>query len=198
MSPNSLFAILLRSPWWISFVVAGLIGVGAAVVLPEPYKLLGAIGSVPLLGVGCVAAWRQLRAPSAAQVQSTLTAAVAMPWRDFAAALESAWQAGGTQVELLPGPGADLRLTQGGSVTLVNARRWKAATHGAEPLRQLVAAMQSEGASGGIYVVAQGTLSDSARLLARDHGIVVLQDLGLAQLLRRARPAAKSAAAPNA
>ena len=194
MSQNSLFAILLRSPWWISFVVAGLMGVGASVLLPDPYKLLGALGSLPLVGVGCVAAWRQLRAPSAAQADGALAAAVNQPWREFAATLQSAWQAGGTQVELLPGPGADLRLTQGGRVTLVCARRWKAATHGAEPLRQLASAMQAEGAAGGIYVLAQGALSDSARLLARDHGIVVLQGAALAQLLLRARVKANTKA----
>jgi len=38
MSQNSLFAILLRSPWWVSFVVAGLIGVGASVLVPDPYN----------------------------------------------------------------------------------------------------------------------------------------------------------------
>lgn len=194
MSPNSLFAILLRSPWWISFVIAGLIGVGASVLAPDPYKLAGALGSLPLVGVGCVAAWRQLRSPSAAQADGALAVAVNQPWRDFAATLQSAWQAGAAQVQLLPGPTADLRLTQGGRVTLVCARRWKAATHGAEPLRQLASAMQAEGAADGIYVLAQGALSDSARLFARDNNIVVLQGAALAQLLLRARAKAKAPA----
>ncbi len=194
MSPNSLFAILLRSPWWISFVIAGLIGVGASVLAPDPYKLAGALGSLPLVGVGCVAAWRQLRSPSAAQADGALAVAVNQPWRDFAATLQSAWQAGAAQVQLLPGPAADLRLTQGGRVTLVCARRWKAATHGAEPLRQLASAMQAEGAADGIYVLAQGALSDSARLFARDNNIVVLQGAALAQLLLRARAKAKAPA----
>ena len=198
MSQNSLFAILLRSPWWVSFVVAGLIGVGASVLVPDPYKLAGALGSLPLVGVGCVAAWRQLRAPSAAQADGALAAAINQPWRDFAATLQSAWQAGGTQVQLLNGPAADLRLAQGGRVTLVCARRWKAATHGAEPLRQLAAAMQAEGAADAIYVLAQGVLSDSARLFARDNHIAVLQGAALAQLLLRAGPAAAAAAKPPA
>ena len=120
-----------------------------------------------------------------------------MPWRDFANALEHAWQRAGYHVERVEGA-ADLRLTEKGQVTLVSARRWKAATHGAEPLRQLAATMQAEGAADGIYVLAQGALSDSARLLARDHGIVVLQGAGLAQLLLRAKPAGKGAAATRA
>ena len=145
MASNSLFAILLRSPWWISFVIAGVIGVAGAACLPEEYALLGAVGSLPILGVGCVAAWRQLRAPSAAQVDATVDAALALPWRAFADTLQNAWQAGGALVERLPGPGADFRLTQDGRVTLVSARRWKAATHGAEPIRQLLASMRAEG-----------------------------------------------------
>ena len=64
--------------------------------------------------------------------------------------------------------------------------------------RRLAAAMQAEGAKDGVYVLAQGALSDSARLLARDHGIVVLQGAGLAQLLLRAKPAGKGAAATRA
>lgn len=188
MAPNSLFAILLRSPWWISFVVAGAIAVIAAALLPDEYVLFGAIGGLPILGVGFVAAWRQLRAPSAAQVHATAEAAVAMPWRDFASQLEQAWRASGATVERLSGPHADFRLTQDGRVTLVGARRWKALTHGAEPVRLLVAAMQAEGAPAGIYIAVQGALSDSARTLARDNGVAVMEQEALAQLLRRARP----------
>ncbi|NMM80687.1 restriction endonuclease [Acidovorax sp. SRB_14] len=187
MAPNSLFAILLRSPWWISFVVAGAIALVAAALLPAQYALFGAIGGLPILAVGFVAAWRQLRAPSAAQVSETLDAALAMPWRDFAHALTAAWQAGGATVERLDGPSADFRLTQGGRVTLVCARRWKAATHGVEPLRQLLAAVQAQGAASGAYLAVQGELSDTARLFARDHGLLVLQGPALAQLLRAAR-----------
>ena len=187
MASNSLFAILLRSPWWISFVIAGVIGVAGAALLPEKYALLGAVGSLPILGVGCVAAWRQLRAPSAAQVDATVDAALALPWRAFADTLDNAWQASGAVVERLPGPGADFRLTQNGRVTLVSARRWKAATHGAEPIRQLLASMQTEGAAAASYMAIQGDVSDAARALARDNGVVLMGRTALAQLLRGAR-----------
>lgn len=183
MASNSLFAILLRSPWWISFLIAGAIGVAGAALLPEKYALMGAFGSLPILGVGCVAAWRQLRAPSAAQVDATVDAALALPWNAFADALQNAWQASGAVVERLPGPGADFRVTQDGRVTLVSARRWKAATHGAEPIRQLVASMQAEGAPNASYLAIQGDVSDAARALARDNGIVLVGRAALAQLL---------------
>lgn len=188
MASNSLFSILLRSPWWISFVIAGAIGVVGAALLPDEYALMGAFGSLPILGVGCVAAWRQLRAPSAAQIDATVDAALALPWNAFADALQKAWQASGAVVERLPGPGADFRVTQDGRVTLVSARRWKAATHGAEPIRQLVASMQAEDAPTASYMAIQGDVSDAARALARDNDVTLLGRAALAQLLQRAKP----------
>jgi restriction system protein len=36
MSKNSLFAILLRSPWWMSFGLVAAIALAARALLPEP------------------------------------------------------------------------------------------------------------------------------------------------------------------
>ncbi len=78
-----------------------------------------------------------------------------------------------------------MRLTQGGKTTLVSAKRWKAATHGVEPLRELHAAMLASEAPAGVYVAALGQVSDNAHAFAREHGIVVLQGDAVAQLLLR-------------
>ena len=187
MSSNSLFAILLRSPWWISFVIAAAIGIVGAALLPEKYALMGVVGSLPILGVGCVAAWRQLRAPSAAQVDATVDAALALPWRTFADTLHNAWEAGGAVVERLPGPSADFRLTQDGRVTLVKAQRWKAASHGADSIRQLLASMPAAGATAASYMAIQGDVSAAARALARDNDVVLMDRAALAKLLRGVR-----------
>ena len=187
MAPNSLFGILLRSPWWISFVVASAIVAASVAWLPARFAVYGAIGGLPIAVVGVIAAWRQLRAPSAVQVSAALDAALAMPWRDFANALEHAWQRAGYQVERLNGTAADLRLTDKGQTTLVSARRWKAASHGVEPLRQLHAALQAQGADAGIYIAAQGAVTEQAHAFAREHGLTVLAASAVAQLLHSAR-----------
>ena len=186
MAPNSLFAILLRSPWWISFIVAGAIISASIAWLPARFAIYGAIGGLPIAGVGLVAAWRQLRAPSAVQLSANVDAALAMPWREFSKALENAWQQAGYSVERVEGA-ADLRLTEKGQVTLVSARRWKAASHGVEPLRQLHAAMQAQGADAGIYIAAQGIVTEQAQTFARDHSLTLLPASALAQLLSSAR-----------
>lgn len=140
MSENSLFAVLLRSPWWISFVVVGLITLAAGALLPKEYFVVGALAGFPIFVVGCIAAWKQLRAPNPAKVVEMLEAVGSMPWRSFADTLATAWERAGYSVERLTGSnatGADMRLSQGGKTTLVSAKRWKAATHGVEPLREL-------------------------------------------------------------
>ena len=184
MSPNSLFAILLRSPWWVSFALVGLFSLAAAALLPRDYVFAGVLGTFPFFAVGCVAAWRQWRAPSTARVAAMHAQLQSWPWRDFADALEATWRASGHGVERLAGSGAaDFVLAKDGQTLLASARRWKAATHGVEPLRELHAAMQARGAQAGLYLLGQGTLSDNARLFARDHGITVVQGDALAGLL---------------
>ncbi len=188
MSHNSLFAILLRSPWWVSFALVGLFSLAAAALLPREYVYAGVLGTFPFFAVGCVAAWRQWRAPSAARVAAMHAQLQTWHWRDLADALERSWNTNGLTVQRLTGGGAaDFVLTQDGQTLLASARRWKAATHGMEPLRELHAAMQARGAAAGLYLLAQGSLSDNARLFARDHGITVVQGDALAGLLLGAR-----------
>ena len=190
MAPNSLFAILLRSPWWVSWSVAGLIALVCGALLPSHIAPYAAVGAMPIFGVGCLAAWRQWRAPSSAKVQAVLAQAADMPWRTFANALERAWQAEGYAVRRLTGLQADLCLEKAGQVTLVSARRWKAATHGVEPLRDLHAAAQAQDAQGSAYIALQGTVSDNARSYAREHGIALIEADALAALLLKAPPPA--------
>lgn len=184
MSPNSLFAILLRSPWWISFALVGAFSLAAVALLPRDYALAGVLGTFPFFAVGCIAAWRQWRAPSAARTSAMQASLQAMPWRALADALEAAWIAQGYQVErLAPGGAADFVLSRGGQTQLASARRWKAAHHGVEPLRELHAVMQKREVTAGLYLLGQGELSDNARLFARDHGLTIVQGDALAQLL---------------
>ncbi|GAB2543075.1 restriction endonuclease [Simplicispira piscis] len=184
MSPNSLFAVLLRSPWWVSFALMGLFSLAAVALLPRDYALAGVLGTFPFFAVGCIAAWRQWHAPSAARINAQHAQLQAMPWRTLAEALEAAWVAQGYQVVRLPSGGAaDFALTRNGQTQLASARRWKAAHHGVEPLRELHAALQQRDSTTGLYLLGQGQLSENARLFARDHGLTIVQGDALAQLL---------------
>ena len=181
MSENSLFAVLLRSPWWISFGLAIAIGAGTYAIFPKDMASLAPFVGLPFIVTGGIAAWRQLRVPGHARVAATLQAVEAMAWREFAEVIEAGLRRGGYQVERMDGA-ADFRAVKGGRVTLVSCKRWKAASLGIESLRELEAARRKAEAWDSM-VVSIGRVSDNARSFARDHGMKILQGVELAQLL---------------
>jgi restriction system protein len=184
MARNSIFAILLRSRWWVSFAIAAALVLVGRALLPQ-FGPLVAFPAIPFVIVGAIAAWKQLRQPSPARVQQTLEAVTAMAWPTFADALEAALMRDGGTVKRLPGPAADFEVTAAaGGLTLVSGRRWKAARIGTEPLRALQAAMSASGARAGL-VVALGEPSDAATAFAREQGIEFLRGAELAALLSR-------------
>ncbi len=181
MAPNSVFAILLRSQWWISAFIAVGVFAAARFFLPTAYALFVPLPFVVIAGY---AAWRQLRAPSAARVTGTLDALREMSWDDFSAALEEAFRLQGYAVQRLSGADADLELTRAGRVALVGCRRWKVARTGVEPLRSLHGAARARKAPDCIYVSA-GEVTANARAFAAEHDIRLLCDAELAALLPR-------------
>src|SRR5690349_3664330 len=103
MHENSLFAMLLRSPWWMSALLAVAVGVGLRFVLPLEFAVFSA---APFALIAAYVAWRQLRAPSAARVAKGLERLRALPWDEFARALEEAWKREGYAVKALAAPHA--------------------------------------------------------------------------------------------
>lgn len=191
MAHNSLFAILLRSPWWISFAITAGFVVIARALLPAEYVIYGALGAAPFFVIGCIAAWRQLRAPSASRVAETLAAIRAMPWSTFSGAIEDAFRRDGYVVARHTGPAADFEVTKNGRIALLSCKRWKVARTGIEPLRDLRAARDARDAHDCIYVAA-GEVTDTARAFAAANGVRLLQGTELAALLPGAGRGTKS------
>lgn len=183
MAQNSLFAVLLRSSWWISLAVALVLVAASRALLPPDYWVFGAMGAFPFVVIAGIALVKQLRRPSERQVQAILERVRAMNWREFSQALVEAFTRDGCRVERLEGGAADLAVTRGGRTALVAARRWKAARHGEEGLAALHAQMRERDASECTYI-ALGELSANAQRFARTHGVKVLQEDGVVELLR--------------
>jgi len=181
MHQNSLFAVLLRAPWWISFAVAGGSFALARIILPAEYALYAAFTASPFAVIGCVSAWRQLRAPSAERIAGDLQKLRALSWEDFAARLEAAYRREGYEVKRISGV-ADLEIEKAGRVLLVSGKRWKAQRTGVEPLRELDALRRQREASAAVYVAA-GEVTDTARSFADKAGIALLEGAALAARL---------------
>jgi restriction system protein len=183
MSDKSLFAMLLRSPWWISLLIAVLLGLVASALLPADYRVAGALSGFPFAVIAAMAAQRQWRLPSAARVQQTQLATSAMAWPAFAALLEQSFQRSGFSVAPAKGEAVDFSVQRQGRTMLVCARRWKSARIGIETLRALQAAREAAEAPQALCICL-GELTDNARPYAAEHGITVWQAADLALALR--------------
>jgi restriction system protein len=187
MAKNSLFAILLRSPWWISAAIGVAIGLVGVALLPEAYRTAGALGGFPFLVIGAIAAWRQSKLPSAARIAQTQQAVATMAWPAFAALLEQAFRRDGYSVQRgAPNDAADFVLERQGRRMLVSARRWKSARTGLEALRALQAAREaaSDDLPNDALYIGLGELTDNARPFAAEKRIAFWQAPELAQALR--------------
>ncbi len=191
MPEKSLFATLLRAPWWVSFVVMLAVALAAGALLPDAYKTAGMLGAFPFFVIGLMAAWRQRNALSQARIDELTAQARAMAWREFSAVVESALRKQGFEVRPLSNGPADFEIEKNGRITLVSAKRWKAASVGAEPLRELLAAVETQEAYS-CSCMSLGTFSQAAVALARQHPIQLLGAVEIAQLMHDAGPVAKA------
>jgi restriction system protein len=183
MNERSLFAVLLRSPWWISLLISVLMSLLAFALLPREYAVVVMLGTFPFVVVAAVAAWRQWRAPGAAQLDAALQRAAAMNWRDFAAWVQACYAGQGYSVTRIEGEAADFRLERQGQTSLLSCRRWKAASHGVEALRALQSACEQAGARG-VYL-SLAPVSEAAERYARESGLQLVHGQALALLLTK-------------
>jgi restriction system protein len=182
MSEKSLFATLLRAPWWVSFLVMFAVALVAGALLPEAYKTAGMLGAFPFFVIGVMAAWRQRNAISPKRIQELVEQARGMGWRDFSVLVEEALRQQGFVVSRLNDGPADFQIEKNGRVTLVSAKRWKAATVGAEHLRELLAVRESRDAFS-CTCMSLGVFSQAAIDLANDSPMQLLGAANIAQLM---------------
>ena len=180
MSEKSLFAVLLRSPWWISFVLVAVIALAAGALLPKEYAGVGMLGGFPFFVIGCMAMWRQRNLPSAAELEKGMSMLSSMGWRDFSALLETAFTRQGYAVKHLNGA-VDMQLEKKGVLTVVSAKRWKAAALGVESLRELVAARDAIEARNCVCITL-GQVSAKANEYAEQNRITLISDADLVAL----------------
>jgi restriction system protein len=183
ISPNSLFAVLLRSPWWVSLGIALALGAVAAALLPVAYRGAALFAGFPFAVIAAVAAWRQWKQPGSARVEATRLAVAAMSWPTFSRVLQEAFRRDGYTVQAGSGDVVDFVLERQGRRMVVSARRWKSARLGLETLRALQAARDAADAPDALCI-ALGEPTDTARAFASQHRVAVWQVGEIAQALQ--------------
>lgn len=177
---DSLFAVLMRARWWVSVLVALGVFALARLILPAGFALFA---TLPFIVIVFVVAWKEIRQPRGARLERALEKLRALSWEAFAAGLEDGFRRQGYTVARVQGAG-DVELRKDDRVSLVSARRWKAARTGVEPLRELAAAGEKGAMAECVYVVA-GDMTDQARAFAVEKRIRLLEGGELAALVKR-------------
>ena len=178
---GSLFAALVRSPFWVSLLAAGALFAVIRNFLPD---LLAAATTLPFLGTAAYAGWRQFKTPSPARVSEMLASMRAMTWAQFAAVIAESFRREGYKVGELENGAANYELHKNGYKSLVSCKRWKVAQTGIGPLRELFEATRRREARDCIYV-ATGDFTETARAFAREKGMRLLHGAELAELAGR-------------
>lgn len=192
MHERSLFAQLLRKPWWMSAAIGIAIGLGAAALLPADWRVPALLTGTPFLVIAGIAGVRGYGEPGAAEIERCAQEARALAWPAFADQLEQAFVRDGWAVQRVDATSHDFVLERSGRRMLVAARRWKSAQLGLEPLRALQTA-RARADDADALCIGLGELGDAARRFAAQQRVAVWQAAELAQALRRRGRAAQPA-----
>lgn len=178
---NSLFSILLRSPWWASLLIAVGLFFASRMFLPP---VAAAASTFPWVALAIYGAWQQMKVPSAARVAETLERLRGMSWEAFSALVADGFRRAGYEVTISKGGAADMELRKQGYVTLVACRRWKVAQVGIAPMRELLAARESNEVRSVIFITT-GELSPQAAAFAAEKNLSVLGGVALTSFVGR-------------
>lgn len=174
MNQNSLFAILLRSPWWYAVLIGIFVIAVSLAIAGGKFLLLGIFGAIPFLGIGAYAGHKQAQLPSQKRVLEVTSEARKMPAKQIAEKVADSYIQERYDSEVFNGGAAELVLTRGQHKLLLASKRFKAGNTGIAPLKELVAAGESAEATGYLYV-ALGDISDAAWDYAKQNNIEVIQ-----------------------
>lgn len=179
-----LFADLARLPWWVSVVLAIVVYVAVAEVLPRtmgdstllgPFvdivsKFAALIAALFLIPAGA-SALRSIRSRRMLAANRSIDQRRDLSWQEFEELMEAYYEREGYDVvrEGGNGPdgGVDLRLRRGGETVLVQCKQWRTRRVGPKVVRELLGVVSAEQADAGV-VVTEGSFTAEAERFARD------------------------------
>jgi restriction system protein len=198
-------------PWWLSFMLAGVIYLILSGISLQPGPVVHGVGLTPgnvtstvftsLISVfkyvlpaafvigGVVSLFKQAGRTklydytSKAEDKSVLET---MTWRQFENLVGEAFRRQGYSVrETEDGPdgGVDLVISKEGEIHLVQCKQWKTNKVGVAKVRELYGVVASQGAAGGIFV-ASGVYTQEATAFAKANRIILIDGDELHAMIR--------------
>ncbi len=177
---GSLFAVLIRSPWWYSVLIALLVVAISLVLVGGKYLVLGVATAMPFIGIAIYSVYSQSQRPGAKRIEEVEQAVRKMPVSELAKKIAANYEKIKFDVVEFKGDEAELELERGVHKLLLSCKRFKAAKTGIEPLKKLTAAGEKREMSGYLYVTL-GEISANALKYANEHNIELIRAEGLAE-----------------
>lgn len=179
---ETLFQVLLRQPWWVSFAVATVVYIITQFIFP-PVALFVAF---PFMALSVYIRYKQATGAAPVNVPEKLAALRDLSWDEFSTRLTRGYEKLGYTVAPSKDSDVDFTLTKEGRVTLLQCRRWKAGETGVGPIRALDAAMKKAEAWSGVSVSAT-SFTSAAREYAAGRPIELLEHAELIKVLAGVR-----------
>jgi restriction system protein len=188
--------IFLRTPWWVSLLVAGTAYAALDFGLPayidesnpflKPFEPLGPLFAPWITGLvllsGAIAQFGKVSRRKLLERQSGLNSIRAMSWQSFEKLVGEVYRQRGYRVEERGGEGADggidLVLRHGDEIILVQCKHWKARQVGVATVRELYGVVVSENATRGILVTS-GQFTPDACAFAKGKSLELVDGTAL-------------------
>ncbi|ABA56523.1 MULTISPECIES: restriction endonuclease [Nitrosococcus] len=206
---ESMYGIFLRTPWWVSLLVAGTAYAALNFGLPayidesnlflKPFEPLGPLFAPWVTGfVLLTGAFAQLGKRSRRKLlnrQSGLDSIRAMSWQSFEKLVGECYRRQGYRVEEKGGEGADggvdLVLRRQGEVILVQCKQWKTRQVGVAKVRELYGVVAGENATRGILVTC-GQFTPDARAFAKGKALELVEGTTLLERISEVQKHSKT------
>jgi len=180
MVEGSLFAVLLRSPWWYSALIALTFIFISLIIGSAQIAVFILALAVPFIGIAGFAFFKQSQRPSLKRIAEVTQEAHNMSADEVAAKVAQSYVDIRFDSDPFAGKEADLELVRGNRKLLLSSKRFKAATTGIEQLKKLVVAGEKAEATGYLYV-SLGDISANAKKYATENEIELIQAERLAE-----------------
>ena len=203
MSPrkDSLVVELVKCPWWVSVVLAGVSYIGLTVLFPlfegdsAISKVLASAGPglapivlIVFLIIGGISALRGFRVRKTFAKQNSLDSLTQLSWKEFEDIMGEYFRRRGYEVkeQLTSGAdgGVDLRLRKNGEKTLVQCKRWKSKRVGLPIVREVLGSMTAENANNGILMTTS-SYTREAQFFAQKHSIELMDGISLLPAIKK-------------
>lgn len=206
---DMVFDMLVKVPWWVGVLFAGIIKVVGLIVTSNPSndpvqdalmpigKMVFNLFAILALVAAAISAIRGLGRKLLLNNQTGLASLSALSWREFEQLVGEAFRRQGYAVEETGGGGADggvdLVLRGHGETVLVQCKQWRERQVGVDKVRELFGVVTAEGANRGI-LVSSGNYTNDAQSFKVGKPLTLIDGPALAQLVRNVQPTFPTAA----